>query len=302
MTATCIDADLVLDAQAELGEGPVWDVRAACLYFVDILKGRVHCYAPATEALRTYGVDQSVGALALTDSGDLVLAVRDGFARLDLRTGRVVMIAEVEPDRPDLRMNDGKCDRDGRFWAGTMALDERRGAGTLYRLDPSGRVDAILSGVTISNGLDWSDDDRHMYFIDSPTHSVDLFDFDRANGTISNRRSFAHIPPDQGIPDGLTLDADGGVWVSLWGGGAVHRYSPDGRLERIVRLPVTQPTSCAFGGLDLGDLYITTASIGLDPSERNRQPQAGGLFCCRAGTTGRPPHRFAGPSTPLRAG
>jgi len=294
MTATCIDADLVLDAQAELGEGPVWDARAACLYFVDILNGRVHCYAPATETLRTYGVDQSVGALALTDKDDLVLAVRDGFARLDLRTGRVAMIAEIESDRPDLRMNDGKCDRDGRFWAGTMALDERRGAGTLYRLDPSGRVDAMLSGVTISNGLDWSDDDRRMYFIDSPTHSVDLFDFDRANGTISNRRSFAHIPPDQGIPDGLTLDADGGVWVSLWGGGAVHRYSPDGRLERIVRLPVTLPTSCAFGGLDLGDLYITTANIGLDPAERNRQPQAGGLFCCRAGTTGRPPYRFAG--------
>lgn len=294
MTATLLDAELALDAKAELGEGPVWDPRAACLYFVDILRGDVHRYEPATRALRTYRVDQSVGALALTEAHDLVLAVRDGFARLDLGSGRLTMIASVEADRPEHRMNDGNCDRDGGFWAGTMALDEHAGAGALYRLDPDGRVTTMLRSVTISNGLDWTDDGRTMYFIDSPTQSVDVFDVGPSSGAIDNRRTLVRIPPDDGAPDGLTLDADGHLWVALWGGGAVHRYAPDGRLERIVRLPVTYPTSCAFGGADLRDLYITTASMALGPADRERQPEAGGLFRCRPGVAGRAANRYRG--------
>jgi sugar lactone lactonase YvrE len=189
-------------------------------------------------------------------------------------------------------MNDGACDRAGRFWAGTMALDERPGAGALYRLDRDGRVETMLRPVTISNGIDWTGDDRRMYFIDSPTQSVDLFDFDATTGAIANRRTFVRIPPDAGVPDGLTVDAGEGVWVALWGGGAVHRYTPDGALDCVVRLPVTHPTSCAFGGDDLRDLYITTAAIALDARERERQAHAGGLFRCRPGFVGREPNRF----------
>ena len=288
------DVTLALDLQAELGEGPVWDPRAACLYFVDIPRGRVHSYDPATGASRVSHVDRMVGAVATTERGDLILAVQSGFARLDLAAGRMRMIAEIDADRPDLRMNDGKCDPAGRFWAGTMALDERPGAGALYRLDPDGRVHAMLRDVTISNGLDWSDDGRTMYFIDSPTQSVDAFDFDVAGGTIANRRTLVRIPPDDGMPDGLALDADGYMWVSLWGGGAVHRYAPDGTRDAVVRVPTGYPTSCAFGGSDLGDLYITTASVKLSPQERADQPQAGGLFRARPGPKGRAPHRFRG--------
>lgn len=289
-----IDAALLLDVRAELGEGPVWDPADACLYFVDILRGRVHRYEPRTGTARAYTVDRKVGAVALCESGELILAVQGGFMRLDVASGRTTVIADVDADRPDLRMNDGKCDPAGRFWAGTMAFDERPGAGgALYRLDPDGRVQMMLGDVTISNGLDWTADGR-MYYIDSPTQRVDVFDFDLASGAIENRRPFVRIPPEEGIPDGLTLDADGHVWVALWGGGAVHRYAPDGRRDAVIRVPTPYPTSCAFGAEDLGDLYITTANVKLTAQERATQPHAGGVFRARPGVTGRPPNRFKG--------
>jgi sugar lactone lactonase YvrE len=288
------DAELVLDYQAELGEGPVWDAEASRLWFVDILRGRVHRFDPATSALETFEVGCMVGAVAPAEDGNLVLAVHDGFARFDPITQRLTMIADVEADRPDQRMNDGKCDAAGRFWAGTMALDERDGAGALYRLDPGGQTHRMLRHVSISNGLDWSDDGRLMYFVDSPTQSIDVFDFDLAAGTIANRRSLLRIGPAHGMPDGLTLDAAGYIWVSLWGGGGVRRYAPDGTLDSIIRLPTTYPTSCTFGGPDFRDLYITTATIRLSDSERVNQPQAGGLFRCRPAVGGRPPSRFKG--------
>jgi sugar lactone lactonase YvrE len=289
-------AALALDVRAELGEGPVWDSIAACLYFVDILRGRVHRFDPATSGCRTYDLGArvgSVGAVALTADGDLLLAARDGFARLSPSTGEVSTIAALEGNDPDVRMNDGSCDPAGRFWAGTMALDERPGAGALYRLDSNGRVHTMLRDVSISNGLDWSDDRLTMYYIDSPTQSVDVFDFDDATGSIGNRRTFVRIAADEGTPDGLTLDAEGFLWVALWGGWTVHRYAPDGSRDAVVRLPTAYPTSCAFGGADLRDLYITTAAIKLSDRERHEQPGAGGLFCCRPGVAGRQPHRFA---------
>jgi sugar lactone lactonase YvrE len=294
MIATSIDLEPVLAIEAELGEGPVWDPRTACLYFVDILRGHVHRFAPATGSLRTYHVNQSVGAVALAEADDLVLAVSTGFARLNLETGRVRMIAEVEADRSDHRMNDGNCDPAGRFWAGTMALDARPGAGALYRLEPDGRVETILRNVTISNGIDWSADGTRMFFIDSPTQAIDVFDVDPASGAIANRRPFVRIAGELGLPDGLTIDADEHVWVALWGGSAVHRYAPDGSLDGVMRLPASRPTSCAFGGVDLRDLYITTATIELTPSERAAEPRAGALFRCRPGPAGRPARRFRG--------
>lgn len=301
------DATLVLDAKAELGEGPVWDTRASCLYFVDILRGRVHRCDHASgppprrsdgagfgAAGRIYEIGISVGAVAPTESGDLIMAVRDGFARLDPAAGTVRTVVAVEADRPANRMNDGKCDAAGRFWAGTMALDEQAGAGALYRLDPDGRVHTMVTGVTISNGIDWSDDDRLMYYIDSGTGSVDVFDFDGSDGSIRNRRTVVRIDESDGVPDGMTLDDEGHLWVALWGGGAVHRYSPDGRLDAIVRVPAPHVTCCAFGGADLRDLFITTATIKLSEAERAAQPQAGGLFRARPGVKGRPPNRFKG--------
>ena len=284
---------LVLDVRAELGEGPIWDPASECLYFVDIHRGHLHRYDPRTETSRVYDVGRKVGAAVLGSGDDLILAVQGGFVRFTPATGETTPLADVEANRPDLRMNDGKCDPAGRFWAGSMALDEGRGAGALYRLDPDGRVHTMLRDVTISNGLDWTDAGR-MYYVDSPTHTVDVFDFDLASGAIENRRAFVRIPTDRGIPDGLTLDADAFVWVALWGGGAVHRYAPDGSLAAVIRVPATYVTSCTFGGTDLGDLYITTATIKLSPQERIDHPQAGGVFRVRPGPKGRPPNRFKG--------
>ena len=294
MTLATDELAVALDAKCELGESPVWDPVGSCLYFVDILRGSVHRFDPVTRSSQTYQVGGMVGAVALTETGDLILAVRDGFARLNPNGGLVTPVANVDADRPDLRMNDGGCDPAGRFWAGTMALDERPGAGTLYRLDPDGRVHAMVRGVGISNGLDWTDDGRRMYFIDSLARSVDVFDFDLESGAIDNRRQLIRIPPDQGAPDGLTVDAEGGLWVALWGGGAVHRFTADGVLDRVIRLPTDYPTSCAFGGANLTDLYITTAAVELSERERAIQRGAGALFCCRPGPCGRRPHRFRG--------
>jgi sugar lactone lactonase YvrE len=292
--AAPVAADLFLDARAELGESPVWDEAGRCLYFVDILRGHVHRIDIATRASRLCRLDRPVGAVAVTDAGDLVVAMQGGFARLDPATGVVRPIASVDADLHDIRMNDGKCDAAGRFWAGTMALDERPRAGNLYRLDGDGRVHTMLRGVSISNGLDWSDDGRVMYFIDSPTRSVDAFECDPSSGAIANRRTVVRIARGHGVPDGMTLDADGCLWVALWGGGAVHRYTPDGTLDTVVTVPTTYPTSCAFGGSDLQDLFVTTAAIKLSERERGEQPQAGGIFAARPGVAGRRAHRFKG--------
>ena len=287
------DVSLALDADAQLGEGPVWDPVARCLYFVDILQSRVHCFDPVTNASRAYDVGRMVGAVALTESHGLIMAMQGGFARLDLATGRVSRVVGVAAAGGDLRMNDGKADPSGRFWAGTMALDTRPGAGALYRLDPDGSVRTMLSNVTISNGLDWTDDGRTMYYVDSPTFAIDAFDFNPAAGTIVNRRTVVTIPKRDGAPDGLTLDAEGHIWVALWGGGAVHRYAPDGTRIAEIRLPAKYVTSCAFGGPDLRDLYITTQGLDVPAVDRAAQ-HAGGLFVARPGPRGRPANRFTG--------
>ena len=290
MTAAAVE--LVLDARAELGEGPRWDARGQRLLWVDIMRGRVHAFSPARAGCRSVDVGRPVGALAGRADGGLVLAVADGFARLDWDSGQVTMLATVEGDRPQNRMNDGACDPAGRFWAGTMALDEGPGAGALYRLDPDGTVHTMLTGVSISNGIDWSLDGRRMYYVDSPTRRIDVFDFEARAGAISNRRTFVALPPEAGFPDGLTVDADGFVWLALWGGAALHRYDPEGARERIVPLPVSHPTSCAFGGGDLDELYVTSARRPLSADERARQPMAGGLLRLRPGVVGRRPGLF----------
>lgn len=286
-------ASLVLDAHARLGEGPVWDQERGQLVWVDIESGSLHRFNPATGASERQDVGQPVGVVALCTDDALVLALRDGFGRLD--GGRLSMIAEVEADRPGNRMNDGKVDSAGRFWAGTMACDASHGAGSLYRLDPDRRVRTLLTGLTIANGLDWSPEDRTMYFIDSASGGVDAFAYEPGDGAIANRRRLIEIPRALGVPDGMTVDAEGCLWVAIWGGGVVRRYTPDGVLSGEVSLPVSQVTSCAFGGKDLGDLYMTSAAGGLAPEHLEQEPYAGGLFHCRPGLVGRAAHRFRSP-------
>lgn len=288
------EVDVVLDARATLGEGPTWDPDSRSLFWVDILRNLIHRFDPATGEDVAFDAGRPVGALALRVSGGLVLALEDGIALASASGDRVELVAPVGEDDPATRFNDGKCDPAGRFWAGTMAYDEAPGAGALYRFDPDHRVERMLTGVSISNGLAWSLDQRMMYYIDSPTQAVDAFDYDQETGTIDRRRRVVEIPKAMGIPDGMTIDAEGGLWVALWGGWAVHRYRPDGRLDRVVEVPAAHVTSCAFGGPALDDLFVTSAQDGLDEAALAAQPHAGAVFRCRPGVAGVPAHRFAG--------
>jgi sugar lactone lactonase YvrE len=284
--------ELVLDARAELAEGPVWDDRLQRLWWVDIMAGAVHLTDPSTGTDETILVGQPVGSLGLRQTGTPVVAVRDGFASLR-EQGGIDLIAEVEIDDPTMRMNDGKVGPDGGFWAGTMSVNERPGVGHLYRLDPDGSVDALFGGVTISNGLDWSLDRRSLYYIDSPTRRVDRFDVGTDGRSISARTvAFEIEAPDDRVPDGMTIDADGFLWVCLWDGWGVERYAPDGRLDTRIEIPAAQVTSCAFGGPDLDELYVTTAQEGFPAGGRADQRHAGGIFRIRPGVRGRPSHRF----------
>jgi len=279
------NADLALDAKAELAEGPCWLADRGLLAWVDITPGLVHLFDPSTAADRTLEIGQPVGAVVPADDGRLALAVRDGFALLDPDDGTIDMLAEAERELPQNRMNDGKCDAAGRFWAGTMALDGRPGAAALYRLDPNRHVERMVAGVGISNGLGWSPDNRLMYYIDTLLGRVDVFDFDLTSGAIENRRLFAEVQGG-GAPDGMAVDADGGLWVAVWGGAKVLHFLPDATLAAEIALPVSQVTSCCFGGPELRDLYITTAWQGLTDDCRSREPTAGGIFCSQPGVRG----------------
>jgi sugar lactone lactonase YvrE len=285
---------IAVDAHADCGESPAWDARLGQLVWVDQFPGLVHWYDPATGGRTSLQVGQPVGSVAPRRLGGLVLALADGFWILEPDLVTLVKKASVEAEVPDNMMNDGKCDQFGRFWAGTLAIDEQDPVGSLYRLDPNGDVIKVLSQITISNGLGWSPDGRTLYYIDSRTQRVDAFSFDPDTGRVVDRRVVVAIPTHEGTPDGLTIDAEGHVWVALWGGSAVRRYSPNGHLEHEVRFPVSRITSCVFGGNDLADLYVTSASRGLTPSELRSQPHAGAVFVVRPGVRGLPTDTFAG--------
>lgn len=272
-----------------LGEGPIWTDR---LYWVDIPAGDVLSMSPPDGQISRVHVTPVVTALRPVAAGGLVLAVDRGFGFLPAGSSSPVLLPELWDDR-SVRMNDGGCDPQGRFYAGSMAYDTRPGAGRLWQLDHSGRSKAVLDGVTISNGLVWSHDGHIVYYVDTPTGRIDAFDFDGADGSFSARRTVVTVPESAGEPDGLTMDADGRLWLGLWGGSAVRCYDVDGTLQEIIELPVRRVTACTFGGPALDQLYITTARYGLDDPE----PEAGALFHAVPGVSGVPVLPYTG--TPL---
>ena len=277
------EVELALVARCALGESPVWDTRINELVWVDIRGGNVLWWAPGSPSARELHVGHTVSAIAPRSAGGYIVATRSGFGTVDDK-GVFELIVGVETDLPQNRMNDGKCDPVGRFWAGTMSETDEPGAGSLYRLNLDRSVTKVVSGVTISNGLGWSPDKTVMYYVDSLAHGLDAFDFSVDSGEATARRRLAEIPEELGLPDGIAVDEQGYIWVALHSGGAVHRYSPEGELESRIEIPVALVTSCAFGGPDCHDLYITTA---VDP-ERD-EPLAGSIFRYRArvgGTAG----------------
>ncbi|MGY0486731.1 SMP-30/gluconolactonase/LRE family protein [Streptomyces sp. WG-D5] len=245
-------------AAAELGEGPTWDPATGRVLWVDILGSRVHTYEPGSGRRTVLATEQHVGAAKPRAGGGIVVNLRDGVGSYGTDGTFAWLHREPVPGR---RGNDAAVAPDGALWAGSMAYDETPGGGNLIRVAPDGAVTEVLGDVTISNGTGWSPDGSLMYYVDTPTGRIDVFDVDGER--IGGRRELVTIEDGAGFPDGLTVDADGCVWVALWEGGAVRRYTPEGALDRVVELPVGRPTACAFGGADLRDLYVSTARVGL---------------------------------------
>jgi sugar lactone lactonase YvrE len=257
--------------RTQLGEGPRWDAEAGRLLWVDIEGGRLHA------GERTIDCGAMVGAVAPWAGDTVLAALRDELAAVDVGDGSVRPLASIPHGRPSMRTNDGACDAAGRFWIGTMALDETPRAGALYRYDPGGALHTVLTEITLSNGLGWDAEDRLMYYIDSPTQRVDVLDFDLDSGEVSDRRPFAAIPDEDGIPDGLAVDDEGGIWVALYGGGRVLRFDPDGVVSGQVEVPVPRVTACCFAG---NRLYVTGRE---------------GLFALDVPYSGPPARAFGGP-------
>ncbi|TFC96919.1 MULTISPECIES: SMP-30/gluconolactonase/LRE family protein [Cryobacterium] len=274
------------DPVAFHGEGPVWSESWGGLRWVDLYAGDVLSLQGDTVSRRHVG--SIAAALRPRRSGGAVIALESGFA-LEDAAGTITDFGALELD-PGLRMNDGGCDPHGRFYCGTMAYDQSPGAARLYRLDPDGTVTVVLEGLTISNGLEWSPDGSLAYFNDTPSGRIAVLDYCRESGLTGLRR-FAEIPSEDGFPDGLTVDSEGGVWVALYGGSAVRRYTPDGRLDGIVDVGATNVTACTFGGKELKQLIITTTRENLRPGQ---DPLAGSLFVADVGVAGRPVRKFAG--------
>lgn len=287
--------ELVWDGKAELGEGPAWDHRSGQLVWVDIQGKRVHLYDPAQGTNRTIQLDQRVGAAVPREQGGLVLALENGFHTLDLETKRLTKLIDPESDKPGNRFNDGKCDGAGRFWAGTMDMKENSPAGALYCLEPDGTLRKAAQGITTSNGLAWSPDQRTMYYIDSPTRRVTAYEFSLETGEIRNPRTIITIPAGEGLPDGMTVDEEGMLWIAQWDGWQVSRWNPDtGAKIDSIPVPAARATSCTFGGPHYDELYITTARIGLSEQELAEQPHAGGLFRLKPGVKGKPTCFYGG--------
>jgi sugar lactone lactonase YvrE len=280
--------DIAVQATASLGEGPTWDSRTGTLIWIDILAPEIHRWNPSTGRNETSTAPQHVGAAKPRANGGLVVNLRDGVAIVDT-AGEYRWL--VYWARDEVRGNDAAVDAAGRLWAGTMRYDTAEGGGWLARVEPDGKASMVLEKVTISNGVGWSPDNTRMYFADTPTGLIDVFDYDLATGAVTSRR---HLVDVDGSPDGLCVDADGCVWVALWGAGQVRRYTPDGTLDRTITVPASLTTACCFGGDRLTDLYITTARVGLSDDELAEQPLSGSVFVVPDAGTGVPSTVFAG--------
>jgi len=282
----------VADVHAVLGEGPVWVAREAALYWVDI-KGLKIFRLDEKGEVEQWRTPFRVGSIAPRSSGGFIAGTDQGIAQFDEHSGRLEILFQPEEDLPGNRFNDGKVDRSGRFWAGTMDDKELAASGTLYRIGPDLRWAAIDSGYKVTNGPAFSPDGHTMYHNDSARQLTYAFDLD-PDGNVTNRRILLEFGQGDGFPDGMTFDAQGCLWIAFWDGWCVRRFSPDGELLAKVAMPVASPTSCAFGGPKLDRLYVTSASIDLDEAQLRMQPNAGGLFMLSPGVQGVEDVAFAG--------
>jgi sugar lactone lactonase YvrE len=305
MNQRMMQPELILDARADLGEGPAWEAHSGTLSWVDIHAGHLHLFDPREETDRVIDIGESIGCAAPRKTGGLVLGMKSGFALIDSplpKMGKgpgvralIKPIINPEPHLPGNRFNDGKCDPAGRFLAGTMDDGEKEASGSLYSLSPDGKVRTLLTGTRISNGLAWSPDYRTFYHIDTPSRIVMAYDYDLASGEIANPRPAVTVPPGMGWPDGMTSDAEGMLWVALWGGAKLSHWDPAaGRLLTEISFPAYNVSCCTFGGPDLNDLFVTTARKGMSVEQLAKYPLSGGLFRIHTKLQGMPTFEFGG--------
>lgn len=279
LNAAALPYKIVVNHRCLLGEGPVWNAAGNSICWVDILKGNIHEFLLSENVHRRIAVKEMIGAVALCRNGDFLAALKTGLAFINKTDGAMKLLHHPEIHLPENRFNDGKCDPAGRFWVGTMALSEKVGAGCLFMIERDLSPSVKMEGVTISNGMAWSPDHKTFYYIDTPTFEVAAYDYDIETGEIANSKIAISIPEKEGFPDGMTIDTEGMLWIAHWDGWQVARWNPfTGEKLLSIRLPAARITSCTFGGDDLKDLYITSASIGLTEQQRGEQPLAGSLF------------------------
>lgn len=286
------NAEFLIDAGSQLSEGPLWDERARLLYWVDIEGRRLHVYNPATHQDRSVLMPSRIGMVCLTKDDRVMVALEKGIYFVQGEDSLQLFYGDLERPLERNRLNDGKCDAAGRLWVGSMNMDLEGNLASLYCLTPDKRCTRVLDGATVSNGIEWSPDGRHMYFIDTPSGFLWRFDFDPETGRITHRVPLIDYRNEEGNFDGMTKDAEGCLWIAHWGGFQVSKWDPvSGRKILSVKLPVPNPSSCAFGGPNLDTLYITTAT-GRDKTVKRDYPQSGGLYVYEDGTRGVPAHRF----------
>jgi sugar lactone lactonase YvrE len=291
--------ELVVDARAEVGEGPLWDSERGRLLWVDMTRHLLHSYWPGTGADSVVDLGLTLGSVVPDGRGGLVVAGEGGLYTSG-DDGALKELVAVGEQLPGYFLNDSRCDPTGRLWVGVTTEAEVPGAGSFYAVSPDLTARLMLDDMTIPNGIDWSLDGQTLYVVDSPSCRVESFSFELSTGAIGRRRTFAAFGASGGVPDGLTVDAEGGIWVAFWGGWAVRRFTPDGREDLVIEVPVEKVSSCGFGGHEKRDLYITTASTGIDDRELQSQPAAGGLFRVRVPFAGRPVRPFGWASTEAR--
>lgn len=271
-----------------VGESPIWSSEERALYWVDILGQKIHRFHPEQLKHSSISLDQPVAAIAFTKNGQILAALRKSLALIDWKKASYTVIAEFEMDKPNNRFNDGKCDKEGRFWVGTMdSLLWDQPLGSLYRVDSDLSVHRILTNISCANGIGWSPDDSVMYFTESFRYAIFAYDYNSKSGSISNGRIFAEVDRNSGgFPDGLTVDKEGYVWSAHCGLGQVVRYSPNGKVDLVIKMPVPRPTSCVFGGNNYNTLYVTSAQETLNSQELCQWPLSGSIFSCNLGITG----------------
>jgi sugar lactone lactonase YvrE len=275
----------VLSARARLGECPVWDADRQVLFWVDVFNYRVHRFDPATENDRFFELEAPVSAIVLAKDGQILMALGDRIALLNPETGETTTLHQVQFPYPNTRFNDGKCDAQGRFWIGSVS--EAPEQAELYRYDPDGSMQVMETGLTISNGLGWSPDHSTFYLTDSAPHKIYAYDFEVETGTIRDRRLLIDLSDEEVEPDGLAIDVEGNLWSALWDGWCIACFTPEGQELGRIKLPIQRPTSVAFGGSHLTDLYITSASVGLSQKAIQQGFYAGDVFRCSTNVSGR---------------